>query len=90
MDVYREHIVAAKTARRMMRMDWVARRAVFEKCLAGSSRRFCMTLANQFAPDELLQGTATGVWVYSDDVVVLPWKKKRQMLITDYFIQRLE
>ena len=44
MDVYREHIVAAKTARRMMRMDWVARRAVFEKCLAGSSRRFCMTL----------------------------------------------
>ena len=34
-----------------MRMDWVARRAVFEKCLAGSSRRFCMTLANQFAPD---------------------------------------
>jgi hypothetical protein len=88
MDVYRENIVAAKTARRMMRMDWVARHDVFDKCLANSSRRFCMTLANQFAPDELLHGTATGV--FASPVVVLQWKKKRQMLITDYFVERCE
>jgi hypothetical protein len=90
MDVYRENLAAAKAARRMLQMDWVARRDVFEKCLRNSSRRFCMTLAAQFGPDQLLQGTATGVWVYPDDVVVLQWKKKKQMLITNYFAMRVE
>ena len=73
-------------AKKMMRMSWDERNRFFERLGYNKPQLFLLLLRGHFCSDELLAGTADGM--PPSAVVVLPYKRKRQTSIEDYFTKR--
>ncbi len=73
-------------AKKMMLMSWDERNRLFELFENNKPKRFLVLLSGHFSPDDLLRGIATGMPPLA--VVVLPYKRKRQASIEDYFTKR--
>jgi hypothetical protein len=76
------------TAEHMRGMDWVTRHNLFREFIDNKPHRFLLLVVAQLGPDELLDGTLTGREPLA--VVVLPWKKKRQTRLDEYFGLRVD
>mgnify|MGYP000314553717 CR=1 FL=1 len=73
-------------AKKMKRMSWDERNRLFEHLENNKPQKFLLLLRGHFCSDELLAGTAEGM--QPSAVVVLPYKRKRQTSIEDYFTKR--
>ena len=86
MDDLRDTAVWASTE--MQHMDWVDRHALFRVFVDTKPHAFCVMVAQQFGPDVLLDGMATG---RPPAVIIMQGDKpKVQKMITRYFAQRVD
>jgi hypothetical protein len=80
--------VAVWTSQKMQQMDWLDRHALFRIFIDNKPYDFCVLVAQQFSPHELLDGMATGTAPAA--VIALPGKPKRQTRIDYYFAHRVD
>ena len=76
------------TAAHMREVDWVTRHNLFRIFIENKPHRFLLLVVAQLGPDELLDGALTGR--EPQVVIVLPWKKKRQTRLDQYFGLRID
>ncbi len=81
--------VAVWASKKMKNMDWMARHALFRIFIDTKPHEFVVLVAQQFGPDNLLDGMATGK--EPAVVIVLPGRPKRQTTLDRYnFAQRCD
>ncbi len=81
-------IVAVHASSKMKKLDWMERHAVWAIFVSNKPHQFCVLVAQQFGPDELLHGWATGA--EAPAVIVLPYRRKVQTTLDRWVIHRID
>ncbi len=76
---------AVWAAKKMRKMDWVARHDMLDHFLETRPVRFANILCTMFSPDELLMGTLTGSQPAVGYIIVLNGRAKRPTRLDEFF-----